>query len=179
MEQRELEVDPRLFPDMDSPRPGIHVTDLIAEIEEVLGVEREPLLFPTPATYALVGIAWEVYVRSRITECSWDIPVELDGVTGTLDALSWGREPEVVECKATWMSSNKEPRDIWRWMCQVKAYCHMVGVRTAHMYILHLCGNWKPPTPLVKEVELTFTERELEENWRMLVTHKEGKHNGG
>lgn len=175
MEVRAIETDSRLLPNMGSVREGVHVSSLIAEIESTLGVEREPLPYPIPSTYALVGIAWEAYVRAKtvtVAGPAWDVPIEKDGIIGTLDGYDWVCG-EVIECKATWQSSNKEPGDIWKWMCQVKAYCMMAHTNEAHMYILHVCGNWKPPQPVVKERRLTFTDRELRENWQMLKSQRE------
>ena len=157
---------------MGSSRPGVHVSSIISSIEEQLHM-RSSDPFPGGYLFAIVGLAWELWVRSRLGEEDagyiWQLTAETDGITGTLDALhlATGDELEVIECKATWQNASKTENIStipWRYMCQVKAYCYMVGAHIARMYVLHVAFP-----PVMRVVRLEFSNRELEENWLMVT----------
>lgn len=160
---------------MGSSRPGVHVSSLIGSIEEQLRMRSsEP--FPDGYLFAIAGIAWEGWVRSRLGEEEqgyiWQLEAETDGITGTLDALDV-RDPEnleVIECKLNWMSPNKDMSSVWKYQCQIKAYCYMVGATTARMYIYHVQFP-----PVIRVLRFGFSERELDDNWTMLVNAARAK----
>jgi hypothetical protein len=94
--------------------------------------------------------------------------LELDGVYGSPDAVDCD-DACLMEFKVTWKSSNRAIESFFKYMLQVKAYCHMLGLTKCRLYVFFVCGNWKPPIPQFKAWEIEFSAHELKDNWRMLV----------
>jgi hypothetical protein len=58
-------------------------------------------------------------------------------------------------------------------MCQVKSYCYALDTPVAVMRIFHLNGDYRGSGPVYRVARIRFTEKELEDNWRMILRHKE------
>lgn len=100
-----------------------------------------------------------------------------DGVNPTLGALE--------EYKSTYISSregiveavevNGATVQIFRdkffhWGVQIKAYLKWLGVRSAILRVLFICGDYnRPISPQFKSYRLEFTDQEIENNWAMLI----------
>lgn len=161
---------------------GLHLTPIIRDIAVELGIfkSREGDDGPPPAL-AEMGFMFEDLLAkvfgdrlmaARIGE------VELDGITGSPDGMNFhmvDMETVVEEYKCTWKSMNRPIEDEWYWITQTKAYCKMTGCRRAILRVMYVNGDYKPPTPAYRAYDLKFTERELEENWRMIVNHARAK----
>jgi hypothetical protein len=120
--------------------------------------------------------------------------VELDGITMSPDALAFlpGRdEPVLEEYKATWKSMTPwmtiedpderkvaalEDTRFLPYLLQIKSYLKGVGGRRARLVIFFINGDYKAYIPRARGFELTFTQRELDENWTMIknTARKEG-----
>jgi len=157
----------------EGPRPGLHVSDLANPCLRRVYYSKRGL---APATDEdlllwLAGKAHHQLLEGRVRE----IELEGDGITGTIDCLEQDTEGRVLaEFKTTRSSSNKDVMKeyIW-WIEQVMAYLHLFGDTKARLYVLFLMGNWKPPTePHLKSWELTFTEKELKDNWAEMLERK-------
>lgn len=170
---------------LESPahREGHHVTDLIdvalASVGKGYG-DSEP-------NYNLMALGrmWEKVCAQWMYE--WNgmftgpISIFKDGIVGSLDGsidseiagifLRSLKTEVVVEMKLTFSSA--PPEDRFRWMAQVKAYCHMAGTNQCWMPVLYLSG--RPPDARFKMHKLTFSQRELDENWQMILHAKEKK----
>jgi len=72
-----------------------------------------------------------------------------------------------VETKSRWTDSG-DPRDNFRWMAQVKAYCFMSMCTRAWMPVLYLPRRGPPNAEFVLH-KLEFLPHELAENWQMLI----------
>lgn len=85
----------------------------------------------------------------------------------------------VREFKLTWYSQKKEcPHDAvyWPWLVQIKGYCYAVKTPYAVLTVMHVNGDYAPPTPMPPDnYGLIFTALELMENWAMLVNHAKQK----
>lgn len=170
----ELPLDP--FQGRGQRTAGIHLTDVISYLERVKG--------QTAPNYegweeaALVGLLWEDAVSQALTtqfHRSGDGGIEPvgelehDGVLLTPDGYD-PVEDAVWEFKATWKSSRTAPEEVWRYLVQLKAYCHVLGTRVGKLVVLYVCGDYqRPQRPQRVGRRLTFSAQELEENWRMIV----------
>jgi hypothetical protein len=98
-----------------------------------------------------------------------------DGIFMTPDQLdfdSW----RVREFKATKLSAGHPIRGskFFHWHVQVMAYCRAMGTLEAELIVLHINGSYELGggrfgKTVARPWLLTFTPRELEENWRMVL----------
>lgn len=156
---------------------GLHVSQIINHIAVSSGLQKandfddEDL-----GMFASIGRLWE----RTLAEIMFPPPryqrpgeLEFDGVFGSPDAVD-SDDCCLMEFKCTWRSSSRPIETFYKYKWQVAAYCHMLGITKCRLYVLFICGNWKPPVPQYKAWEITFTERELRENWDMLKRNTEG-----
>lgn len=118
-----------------------------------------------------------------------------DGLYGNLDLLDTV-DMAVEDVKLTKKSIRHEIDGdrYWHNWVQVMAYCHMIGAKIGRLHITYVMGNWKMPgqkgynpptgTPGTSTYypgtsgwqyrcwENTFTDKELVDNWRMIVGHR-------
>ncbi len=153
---------------------GLHVSTVLLEIGRNLG--RDVFVQP-PGTkpnllWAEVGFLWEDVIGH--TFCHYDTvfrpnEIQVDGIYMSpdgIEATNWILE----EYKATWKSTRRLPQENWYWMMQVKAYCYGIETLEARMRILYLNGDYaQHREPIVKAFALTFTQRELDENWQAIL----------
>lgn len=176
----------------------VHVSDCIRYILKTMdpdtyGDEAQATRFASEDTVRLeMGMAWEevlgygvaanvlgsggLFVRPGPTTSK-------DGfITGTPDILDLGGDlPVVEEWKATWMSCrglSDDPSAIttlpkfWKWVVQLKAYCHLSEATTGRIRALFINGDYSKgkggTSPTFLSWQLTFTQAELIENWSML-----------
>ncbi len=101
-----------------------------------------------------------------------------DGMIGTPDLYDIDAA-SVVEVKLTWMSSRHEPESVkfWKYWRQVQCYCTMLGVSRGELHVCHVMGDYargKDSTgPVYNVWDWTWTQQELNDNWRMIKTHRE------
>jgi hypothetical protein len=124
---------------------------------------------------ALASALADRYARSDPDRYVRPGPLEKDGLIGNMDLLDvtdWA----VIEIKLTWISS-RHPADsekFWKYWVQLKAYCTLVGTRLGRLHVCHINGDYKGSRgPVYNVWEDEFSEQELAENWRMLVTQSE------
>lgn len=169
--------------------PGLHLSDIIKRIM----VERDPERFSDPliAMRLEVGFIWEQIIeralRDRLPNLIRIGEIEEDGILMTPDALE--ADGNVLEeWKATTKTSSEKQTkdsfetDLWYWLMQVKAYARRMGVLRARIRVFYLNGDYgkgqykdgkRPPlVPQVYRYELEFTQRELDENWRTILSYK-------
>lgn len=127
--------------------------------------------------------------------------VECDGIAGSPDGIITDLDPwRVAEYKATWMSSGisravlkaafaGDPdaikicisaighKKFWHWIVQIKGYCYMTGLPNARLIAWFCMGDYDRAFggPQILAWDLDFTERDLAENWQMLVGHAKQK----
>lgn len=158
----------------EEPRPNIHVSDLANPCLRRAYYSKKGL---APATDEdlllwLAGRAHHELMEGKLRE----IQLERDGITGTIDCLDNDTESRVVaEFKTTRASSTKDVVGEYPWWLeQVMSYLRLFGDTRARLYVLFLMGNWKPPTePQLKVYELTFTEKEIADNWAEMCRRRD------
>jgi hypothetical protein len=141
----------------------------------------------------LVGLAFEDALGDRLADRYSRLynphvlrpgEAEREGIIGTADLLdpvptaTTTALGAIEEWKATWMSSRDadptaSPKFVY-WVWQGKTYCAIWGIPTLRIRALHLMGDYlfarsPEPGPHFRSWEETFTARELDEHWRMIV----------
>lgn len=174
--------------------PGLHQGEIIDDIMKAIdpgryakkGPDGEPV--PMDTVKVGSGLAFERALELAIkpgSPGSWrpDPILVPPGIWCSPDHLDpdcqVDGELTVREFKLTWYSKKKEcPYDsvYWPWLVQIKGYCHAVETRYAVLTVMHVNGDYAPPTPSPPDnYGLIFTPLELEENWGMLVNHAKQK----
>lgn len=162
---------------------GLHLTPIIRDIERTIKPQEDWVSQEELAFFGAGGFMWErVYsIAHRDSVESGDLvrPGEftLDGVTGSPDLIrvsDW----TLIETKCTWRGLRKWgslEKNFWSWLTQVKSYALMVGTNVAEIHVFFVAGDWRPPIPCVRSIRLEFTDRELQENWSMILGHAKNR----
>ena len=81
------------------------------------------------------------------------------------------------EFKFTFYSVRGAPTDpkFAKWLTQIKLYLHWLKLRKARLYVMFACGDYKPPSPILKAWELVFTKQELRDEFDMVARHARSK----
>lgn len=193
MHVTELEFDPKLIlgpadqlvrDGMDAnlgPRsPGLHLSQVYYDIEETVDGPRDSNMSEKElAVYRAGGFLWEhafnlALTQSLVTDdCIRPGEFKCDGIIGSPDLIeqsTW----TVIDTKMTWKSSNKLDnleKNFWSWLIQLKGYCRMVDSLQARLIVFCVNGNYAPPRPTCRCLNLTFTCREIQDNWVMITGH--------
>lgn len=160
--------------------PGVHLTQVIRDMAEVSGIGKDSgFLEEDLAWFACGGHLWEHVFdnahKQAIDRGDLISPGEffLDGVFATPDRVDLSR-PALIELKCRWQSSRKFEnleKNYWCELTQLRCYCHMLGILEGDLIIFFLVGDWRPPIPCVRGVNLKFTDFELEETWMQILGH--------
>ena len=158
----------------DPDRP--HLTDIISSIEDEMGWGYKGSGFGGPWLTMELGFMWENVLSYALAEryAMRVGEVELDGIVGSPDGMS-SYDPlhkvdmVLEEYKCTWKSTRNPIEKHWRYMTQVKSYCHMVGVSVVVMRVLYVVGDHWGHGPQYGVYRIEFMPVELEENWRMIL----------
>lgn len=150
----------------------LHLSDIYTDLENTL--------FPKASTadmanqlWAEAGFLWERVLSRALAEHCSERPgeIELDGIIGSPD----GYDPAtgvMDEYKLTWKSiKNARPENVWKWQVQIKGYCKMLGTTTARFHIFYVMGDYRGSGPLYRSYLFSYTQREIDENWQLLVNH--------
>jgi hypothetical protein len=181
------------FPPEPSDRTlGIHLSDIYSDIASSSGIDnftKDPNAGPNVRME--MGFIWERTLEAEFKKRAMQpdptgpevirpgeivvegIPMSPDGIC--LDP--W----KLMEYKLTWMSSNRDPLDNWRWVTQMKGYLY--GVSTfferetvrADLHVLYGNGDYKHSGPEYWCYELEFTKQEIYETWAMLKKHAQNR----
>jgi hypothetical protein len=167
---------------------GLHLTPIIRAIEEVIRprdqwVTEEELSFFGAGGFLFERVFSMAMADASITD-SLIRPgeIELDGITGSPDLLDLSNGGLLgIETKMTWKSSRKldtssKPavlesldKHFWAHKIQCMSYAHMLGINVYQLHYFFVAGNWRPPVPCVKAIQMEFSNRELEGNWSMIT----------
>ena len=177
MECVELDIKYPLTGSGDRSLDRLHLSDIYSDLENILFPRTGPSGDMNNPLWAEVGFLWERVLGTALKEHIGQRPgeVELDGIVGSPD----GYDPAIgvlYEYKCTWKSAkNAHPEKIWKWMTQVKGYCKMLGVNTVQFHTLYVVGDYRGSGPIYKSYLMVFSDREIEENWAMLINHAKSK----
>ena len=171
--------------------PGLHLSDILKRIM----VERDPERFSSPLELMRleVGFTWEQIIETalanRLPNLTRIGEIESDGILMTPDALdpNGGHNGVLEEWKATWKTASDKQNekifeDAWYWFMQAKAYARRVGTRRIRVRVFYINGDYgkgqykdgkRPPLlPQVWRYEVECTQRELDDNWRSILSYQ-------
>ena len=161
---------------------GRHCSDLVHHVMAHLDKKRfgsrgeiDPVVFQA-------GYIWEDALSAAFGRQfgGRQIELEVDGGDGppiflTMDGFS-AKQWRVREFKATRISAANPIRSskFRHWHLQISAYCRAMGTQEAELVVLFINGSYEKAggrfgDPFAKPFLLRFTERELEENWSLLL----------
>ena len=166
---------------VDRSTDKVHVSEVIRWIDNrvIHRGQRKPYEDLSPnekkrmGNYVSVGYAWEDLLAQSLApvfggEYVRTGEIELDGIVGTPDGLEL-TGLAIDETKATWRSSRRSiETDFWSWFVQIKAYCHILQVPRASLRVFFVNGDYRDSGPQIKCFDIDFSQRELEDNWRMI-----------
>jgi len=158
-------------------RTGVHMSDLnyclnkqaLRKLQPKEDSEQDILIFS-------LGWATQRWLTGQDDEPG----IEKDGIIVTCDAL---KDSVPWELKATYQSSNRPIEDNHAWIRQIKAQCYVKSCLTAYLSRFELAGDYgsfyprgstkeeknlyreEHPRPTLHAYKLTFTPKELEDNW--------------
>lgn len=183
------------------PRPstgrerGVHLSGIIQAMLKRIDPKkyagpRDPIRM---GTYIAGGLAFEQILEDAIRQALFGTlqierppSMELDGVHMNADGISvelrhWELHPEpepyvmVHEFKMTWMSSREFPHNdkFWKYFTQIKGYCKLFDTTLARLWVYWVNGDYSTHQPVLMAYDLVFTQREIDDNWNMLLNHRE------
>jgi hypothetical protein len=186
---------PLLIPDYLQGRAlrssGLHHSDLLHYIMRKMNWESSDADFSGWEYAALIGFAFEdtaveqletmalasvqAGMERQLRNHDWGVTLLRglefweEGIFLSPDGID-AQTGELWEFKFTWRGLKKSPPEArFDWMMQLKSYCRAVGTRSAVLCSLYACGDYSPPKPRMLFTRFTFTEREIEENWRTVL----------
>lgn len=168
-----------LFDDEEPRAKGLHLGAVIKSLQESSGLGYKGAGFSDMELTAEIGLLWEQVLSKVMGEKYAMRPpqIQSDGIWMSPDGI--GPDPleevplVVEEYKATWQSTKRSPLDNFYYMCQVKSYCRIMGTKIAIMHIFYIMGDYRGSGPIYRVARIKFTEYELEQNWNMILRHKE------
>lgn len=172
----ELDIEFPLTGPGDRTLDKLHLSDIYTDLDNTLFPKTSNADMNNPL-WSEVGFLWEsVLSRALADHCSpRPGEIELDGIIGSPD----GYDPEtgiLDEYKCTWKSiRNAHPENVWKWQVQVKGYCKMLGATVARFHVFYVNGDWRGSGPIYRPYLFSYTQREIDENWQMLVQHAKAK----
>jgi len=194
VEEIPCELDPKVFSDADTRSPGLHLSNVTRPLGNALGMtdygDNDPTDFTKDPlrTRVALGFIWENFIEAEMCRVSirdsdgsiFRPPeIERDGIACSPDAFDINL-PGIREYKCTSKSSRHGVDDDvkhWAWWTQIKSYCHVLEVDRCILQVMWLSSDYdkKDPGPEMKAYRSEFTERELKENWDMVVKYARSK----
>lgn len=162
--------------------PGLHVSDIIQSMLRDIDAKKysNDGNSETRQLYFQTGFAFERVMEQAFNARRLNIfrPGELamDGVLLSPDGVNLD---EGADDEIKW--TTRSSRDAlmgskWNgWHMQFMAYCRALGTRTAIVRALFAMGDWKTKQPEFGTYRVTYTNQEIETNWRALMKHAEQK----
>lgn len=167
----------------------VHVSELVRRVAVTVG-DLDDKEFDPDEDHPMIasGLAWEEYWQRWMAKQVQHFQphpgrFEVDRVVGRPDGMSVDDDGIVWvdECKFTKKSANQETNDPLRskkwgmWRRQIMAYIKLTGADQARLWALHINGTYEKAKfgqPLFLEYRFEFSEREIEDNWLVLLAHK-------
>jgi hypothetical protein len=171
--------------------PGLHMSSLYNSLYEELEPKRFAKSSKPDATRMELGTSFEEVLEpalsARLLGSRPGEFITTDGtdIIYTPDHLIFngpeGNKLVLGEFKCTWMSIRNGITDqrFAKWMTQMKLYCHHLETPYARLYTLFVNGDysWRGPHggPHVRAWDITFTKRELVDEWNLVLRHARRK----
>lgn len=184
---------------------GLHQSDIIKSICVELDPKRFDPSKPFDRVRLETGFAFERALEGGLIRRHPGLirpgEVECDGVCGSPDGVITDTEPwRITEYKATWMSSGVSnavckaayagdataieqcvsaisQQKFWHWIVQMKGYCYMTNLPDAWLIAWFCMGDYNRAFggPQMLSFYFHFSDRDLVENWSMLISHAKQK----
>lgn len=173
-----------VMPERPSTRtPGLHLSELIREIErDVLGDDERPA-GKIPVGFAEGGFIWEGLATSWASRY-WgrglvQFEALMDGIYLTSDFI-----PHVDQRVVDFKMSFKSVSSIGKWeskylgyMVQLKSHCRYFETRKATLLFFFILGDWKRGQdwsgPQIRQIDFEFTDEEIETNWAWVLRQRD------
>jgi hypothetical protein len=163
--------------------PGLHISDVYGALYKELDPKRYGGELTNPMFLAL-GTAWEerlewLLIANGLTISRPEAFLTEEGIGFSPDLLINNGVLRVGEIKLTWMASTDDFTDpkFDKYRTQVMAYCKHLETPHARFYITHVNGGggYGKPDPQMRIFDVTFTARELSDNWNLLLNYARRK----
>jgi len=143
---------------LDMEREGIHATDCIYCLRKAFWNKTDPLpATPQETLYYLFGLGLQDVLISTV-------PHEVRKVDGIWMSSDYFKDGILLELKTTMIGEKRlDAYDFPEgWIKQIKAYCYGYKVNSAVLMVVTLIKRE------IFSYILSFTDEELEENWKWL-----------
>ncbi len=170
--------------------PGLHLSTIISDLCVSLGMYD-----PTrgiPMVKAELGNMLETCLAERLALEDpdryyrvWDERLQRwrndlevydarDGVYMTLDLLDM-TDWAVEDFKLTWLSARHriDSAKLAKFWWQVKGYCHGIGAKIGRLYPVYPIGEYDSGDAVARRWEVRYTRKQLDDNWSMLMRHRD------
>jgi hypothetical protein len=170
---------------------GMHLSDVLQYMRRCSGQD----LSGGNIRFAMFGFIWEQiieegfesYVRRQRRETVRPEPMQVDGIWMSPDSIDSADET-LEEFKATWKSLGRLTKHyggvqagleehFWYYLVQIMAYCKAWGTLKARLIVCFINGDYSFKEPLggpqIVCLEMTFTQQELDDNWRSVLNHRD------
>lgn len=161
--------------------PGLHLSDILGPMAQDIAPKRYSTSTPMNWNKVETGFAFERALETAFQARRVDIfrppEVEKDGILMSPDGINpdgWILE----EFKATWMSDFDAPEHpkFFKWLWQIKSYCFAIDTNRATLRALFVNGSYREGyNPDYHVWDIEFTDRELQENWQMVLANGRAK----
>lgn len=164
--------------------PGIHMSDIYNDLYKKLDPELEGWDAKSLNIAGALGFSWESVLEKHLRDRVLNLrPEEFrtkEGVAFSPDMLIFNGHLRLGEIKLKWFSSRDVPREpgmnafpprFDKILTQMKSYAYNLETPDGRLYVFFVNGNYRPPKPEVLAWDITFTARELKENWDMMMNH--------
>lgn len=157
--------------------PGAHLSTIVKYIITIVHPERYGGGGKISPVRAQVGFLWEDMLSWALARQLGmrQIEVELDGVFMTLDGFNT-TEWRTREAKVTKISSANPITSsrFWHWHIQMMAGCRAMETGECELVVLHVNGAYEMGGGRFGDEQarawlVSFSPREIEENWRMVL----------
>lgn len=180
----------------DERSEGLHASTIWEDISRQLNLNKQQAKSalaagPSPdlEEFGTIGFLWERILEKTLASIMIESDEQgryvrpgeqcVDGIHMTPDYCDLNYNGNwvhgVEEWKARWCSYRKADdleKNFWKVLVQQKCYCHALQTPHSRLRMLFLVGDWRGDiTPKLREFELEFTARELQDNWSMITGH--------
>lgn len=160
--------------------PGLHASDIYGPLFQELQPNRFKGSIETVNPFLLaLGTAWEKHFEYLLIANGMKVerPEEFlspEGIAYSPDLILWNGVARLGELKYTSMSAkdfptvagNNFPPKANKWLCQMMLYAFWLGVHDGWLAVLF---NNQPWNPDLRVFDITWTDRELQDNHRMVI----------
>ena len=170
---------------------GLHMSDIYGSLFQELEPKRyaHKADSPLPLLRFEAGLALESILEEGLKRRLVERPGEFttpEGIIFSPDLILFNGTTRVGEMKLTWLSSREVPREpsngfppkFDKYFVQMKAYCRCLETADARLIAFFINGDYdrkRNAGPELLAWDITFSKRELEENWAMLISHAKSK----